>query len=132
MTLVFLKPRMHDLLLAVTDKLEMTEIIKHGDCSPAENFDAFFRIGLVAIGEIANCSLRAVSEAQRNNYVVARVLPRVSQTAGLYFNRQSSSKKAKEINKMTPFAENAPTTDVRIVDPMIWGKVTDVHTIMQR
>lgn len=74
MAFVLAEARSRDLLASMADQFQPPKVLQHCHSPAAERFYSFFRVGAVAIRQIADRSLRSVAKLQRDDNVVAGIL----------------------------------------------------------
>src|ERR1700677_2186947 len=131
MTFVASQKRAKYSLLAAADKFQSSKVFKHRHTAAAENFQSFLGIGSVAVCQIADGTLRAISEAQRTHNIVIAVSTGVQQTASVHFNRRRTRQEAQEIDKVTNLSQDATSALLRIIQPVICGKETSIHAVVK-
>src|SRR5258706_8308854 len=131
MTFVLLQERSKHLLLPPRNKFQPPKILKHSPPATTEDFDPFFRIGFVPVGQIADRALRPVREADGTDHIIVAVLARVGQAAGLDLDRGSAGEESEEVHKMAYFADDSTATLFRIIQPVIGRNEAGIHAVMQ-
>src|SRR5882672_11876683 len=132
MTFVLTQERTKYLLLTPANKIQPAKILKHGHPATAEDFDPFFRIRFIAVGQIADRALRPIREAKRADHIIVAVFARIGKAVGLHLNRRGTHQKRQEVHEMTYFPDDSPATLFRIIQPVIGRNEACVHAVMQR
>src|SRR5260221_10948358 len=131
MTFVLTEQRSKHLLPPAPNEFQRAKTLKPRPPAPAENFDPFFRIRFVAIGQIADRALRPIRKAKRTDHVIVAVFARVGQAAGFDLNWGSAHHEGQKVHKMADFPNDAATTLFRIIQPVIGRDEAGIHAIMQ-
>src|SRR5260221_1689941 len=131
MTFVLTEQRSKHLLPPAPNEFQPAKILKHSHRATTEDFDPFFRIRFVAIGQVADRALRPVRKAKRTDHVIVAVFARIGQAAGFDLNWGSAHQKSQEVHKMTDFPNDAATALLRIIQPVIGRDEAGIHAIMQ-
>src|SRR6267378_432869 len=132
MTFVLTEQRSKHLLPPPANEFQPAKILKHGHCAASEDFDPFFRIRFVAVGQITDRALRPIREAKGTDNVIVTIFARIRQAAGFNLNRGSAHQESQEVHKMADFPDDAATTLFRIIQPVIGRNEAGIHAVMQR
>src|ERR1700686_5223587 len=119
-----------DLLLSPANGFQPAEVLEHCYRATAKDFDSFLRIRFVSIGEVADCAMRSIGEAQRADYGVVAVFAGVGQTVGLYFNGSSPHQESQEVSEVANFSDDPATAQCRIIQPVIGRNEASIHAVM--
>ncbi len=132
MTFVLPQQRSEDLLPTTAHEFQPAKIFEHRDRAATEDFDSFFRIRFVSVGQIGDRALRAIRETQRADDVVITVFAGISKAPGFDLNRGGTDEESQEVYKMADFADDAAAALFGIIQPVIGRDKAGVHAIMQR
>src|SRR5579871_4936261 len=129
MTLILTPTGMLGLLLSGAHQFEASIVFENRCTAAAEYFDTLFGIGAVAIGQVTDRPLRAIREAERDQYVVSAVTGRMADGASSDFDDGRGGQEHKQIDEVANLAEDAPSALLTVVDPMVGRQVSGIDAI---
>src|SRR5690349_3741346 len=115
MAFILSQARASHLALSIPHQLEAAKIFQNGNSIPAEDLHAFFGKRAITIRKIADRSLRAIGELQRDNDILRAAIQR----SCVYLNSRRAYEKGKEVDEVTDLADYPASTLLGIIQPVI-------------
>ena len=116
--------------LSIFDGGQRDIIIQHRDHAFAEYFEPFLGMGFVAIGKIIHDADGAIGEGEGHGDIVFAVFAIIGQRVRAHADRGCADEEGDQIDEVTGFADDPSAAEVRVLSPVVEGKVTSVDSVV--